>query len=261
MILFNRQSLKALPQQCTTPGGLSVDIYTDMTRQPHLLIAGATGSGKSCVVYGILRELLYRPPGDSPGGAELILIDPKRVELSRFRPLPHCLLYASEPPDMLAALRQGLTLIEKRFKHMQRHGMRQYQGSDVYIIIDELADLMTTARRDVMPLLQRIAQIGRAAKVHLICCTQSPIARIIPTEIKCNFDARLGLRTRSAQDSRNIIGIAGLETLPRFGQGYYMTPERSGLYKLPYVTDADIDQLIDHWTAQEKRSIIDLFRH
>lgn len=230
-----------------TPKGETYKIFEDMTEQTHLLVAGEAGSGKSVVVNGIITTLLYRFPWE----AKLILIDPKRVELSPYKNLPHTICYASEPSDMAYALQYAMDICDSRYAEMQSRGERKYSGGDVYVIIDEWADLMTTQRRTVAPLVQRLAQIGRASKVHVILCTQTPIAKIIPTEIKCNFDSRVGLRTRSAQDSRNILGKTGLELLPRYGQGIYMTPEEETLYKIPYVNDEEQKKLIDWWVGQK----------
>jgi len=232
--------------KCTTPSGTYSSLFYDMSKQNHLLIAGATGSGKSVIVNGIITTLLYRFPHE----ARLILIDPKRVELRPYKNVPHTLKYASEPNDMVEALKLAIRICDDRFKEMQKRGDRLYRGGDVYVIIDEWADLMTTNRRVVAPLVQRLAQIGRASKVHVILCTQTPIAKVIPTEIKCNFDSRVGLRTRSAQDSRNILGYSGLETLPQYGQGIYMTPQEETLYKIPYVTEAEQKRLIEWWVKQ-----------
>ena len=228
------------------PCGQYFDLFADMAKQNHLLVAGATGSGKSVIVNGIITTLLYKAPWD----AQFILIDPKRVELSPYRALPHTIYYASEPNDMVYALQLALRICDNRFREMQKKGLRLYNGGDVYVIIDEWADLMTTNRRVVAPIVQRLAQIGRASKVHVILCTQTPIAKVIPTEIKCNFDSRVGLRTRSAQDSRNILGYSGLEILPQYGQGIYMTPAGETLYKIPFVTEAEQKRLIDWWTRQ-----------
>lgn len=230
-----------------TPGGQYSALYHDMTLQPHLLIAGATGSGKSVVINGIMQAMLTL---HSPAEAQFILIDPKRVELSMYRSLPHTVAYASEPGEPARALQQAIQIIEMRYAAMQRQGVRKYAGADLYVIIDELADLMTTDKRTIQPLLQRIAQIGRAARVHIIAATQCPLASVIPTAIKCNFDSRLGLRTRSAQDSRNILGQPGCETLPRYGSGYYMTPEGISRYKLPMFTDDQINALVTYWTSR-----------
>ena len=237
----------------TTPTGRYSNLYKDMLSQPHLLVAGATGSGKSVVINGIITTALYRLPLNTDNGARFILIDPKRVELSAYRKLPHTLKYASEPEDMINALNYAMNLTEKRYKSMQVSGLKKYDGSDVYVIIDEFADLMTTQRRTVMPLIQRLAQIGRAARVHIILATQTPISRILPTEIKCNFDARVGLRTRSAQDSRNIIGKTGLELLPVYGNGYYMKPGDERYYNIPMVSDEEIDRLVQYWLGEGQK--------
>lgn len=241
-----------MKQAYTTPGGTVYNLYVDALEQPHLLIAGATGSGKSVVINGLIYTLLHRQPGGT-SGAQMILIDPKRVELVQWRNTPHCVLYASEPDTMLSALFRAMDICEARYQHMQRNGVRKYGGPDLYVIVDEFADLMTTQGKTVKPLVQRLAQIGRAARVHLIIATQTPIAKVIPTEIKCNFDSRFGLRARSAQDSRNIIGRAGLEDLPRYGQAVYMTPAGDELYNVPMIPDTDLDQMANWWSSQRRK--------
>ena len=233
-----------------TPGGMTYNLFTDMAKQTHLLVAGATGSGKSVVVNGIINTILRTC---TPNNAQFILIDPKRVELSPYRHLPHTICYASEPEDMISALQYAMTICDKRYIEMQRRSERKYSGGDIYVIIDEWADLMTTNKRAAAPLVQRLAQIGRASKVHVILCTQTPVAKIIPTEIKCNFDSRVGLRTRSAQDSRNILGHSGLEMLPLYGQGVYMTPYGETLYYIPYIDDNEQIRVIEHWNKQTRR--------
>ena len=235
------------PKYYKTPAGQVYTLFNDMAEQPHLLVAGATGSGKSVVVNGIVYNLLHK----GPASAGLILIDPKRVELVQYKDTPHCIMYASEPDTMVQALRKAIQITEARYTEMQRNRERKYSGGDIYVIIDELADLMTTQRKTVQPIIQRLAQIGRAAKIHIIACTQCPLAKVIPTEIKVNFDARVGLRTRCAQDSRNILGVTGCEMLPRYGQGYYMTPEATRLYNIPMYSDEQIDRVIHWWTSTE----------
>lgn len=234
----------------TAPSGTTYNLFSDMAKQNHLLVAGATGSGKSVVINGILTTLLYKFPWQ----VSFILIDPKRVELSPYKNLPHTIKYASEPKDMVSALHLAMNICNTRYKQMEKAGHRLYQGGDIYVIIDEWADLMTTNRRVVAPIVQRLAQIGRASKVHVILCTQTPIAKVIPTEIKCNFDSRVGLRTRSAQDSRNILGYSGLENLPKYGQGIYMTPEGDDLWNIPYVDETEQRRLISWWERQYRRA-------
>lgn len=245
MSIFHRNPR---PVTYVTPGGDFYPLFMNMAEQAHLLIAGATGSGKSVVVNGIIYTLLAH----SPAKVEFILIDPKRVELVQYKPLPHVLQYASEPAQMVQALQYALTVTDRRYKEMSKAGERKYNGADLYIIIDELADLMTTNKRAVMPLIQRLCQIGRAARVHVIAATQCPLATVIPTPIKVNFDSRVALRTRSAQDSRNIIGVTGCECLPRYGQGYYMTPEGLTLYNILMYPEADYKQMIDYWKTNRR---------
>lgn len=227
-------------------------IYTfhkELAAQKHLMIAGATGSGKSVIVNGIVYTLLHRPPLDTADGAQLILIDPKRVELVDYRDTPHCIRYASEPDTMLSALQYALDITEKRFVKMQEEHVKLYTGSDVYVIIDEFADLMTTNAKAVTPIVQRLAQIGRAARVHIILCTQCPLATVIPTKIKANFDSIVGLHTARAQDSRNIIGRKGLEDLPQYGECIFQCPgkEEHGT-NIPMIPDEIIQELLQVWS-------------
>jgi len=235
-----------------SPSGKTYNIYTDALNQPHVLIAGKTGSGKSVVINGMIATALYRHPFDQSGGAQFILIDPKRVELCQYKKMPHTLRYASEPSEMIAALQLAQEITDRRFRKMQSQGKRKYDGGDLYVIIDEFADLMTTQKKVAVPIVQRLAQTGRAARVHLVIATQTPISEVLPTKIKCNFDSRFGLRTRSAQDSRNIIDKKGLETLPEYGMGYYMTPQEEGYHKIPYVKEDELDRLVGWWLEQNR---------
>lgn len=235
-------------KQWITPTMQYYSLYADMLKQTHLLIAGATGSGKSVVINGIVTTSLQY----SPEQVQYILIDPKRVELIDYKLLPHTIVYASEPDSMIQALQRTTNIIEGRYTVMQRQHVKKYQGSNVYIVIDELADLMTTNKKQVQPLIQRIAQIGRAANVHIIAATQCPLSAVIPTPIKVNFDSRVGLRTRSKQDSRNILGCGGCELLPSYGQGYYMTAQGIELYKIPMYDQTTTNALIKHWTRQNR---------
>ena len=123
-----------------TPQGSYYNLFADMLKQPHLLVAGATGSGKSVVINGIITTALK----DSPAAVQFIFIDPKRVELVDYRPLPHTLKYASEPGDMVQALQYAMDTTESRYRAMQARHEKNYSGGAVYVVIDELADLMTT---------------------------------------------------------------------------------------------------------------------
>lgn len=180
-------------------------LLDEMLSSPHLLIAGMTGSGKSV----LLNQLIKRMTG------QLYLIDLKRVELMRYK--RRSCWYADELASSVRCLEHILKLIDKRYKRMQRRGQLVSSQDDVWVCIDELADLMVTARKQVEPLLIRIGQIGRAAKVHLVACTQQPSAGIIPTAIKLNCE-RVALRCQTAAQSRQILDEAGAEKLPQYGK-------------------------------------------
>lgn len=246
-------------KQWRTPAGKTSSFFEKSLQAPHLLIAGTTGSGKSELIRKLIETALYRAPSAISGCAMFILIDLKRVELQEFKDLPHCLRYADTADKAVEALRIALKQTESRFSAMQRKKQTLYDGADLYIIIDEFADLMTTRKKEVVPLIQRIAQIGRAAKVHIILATQTPIAKILPTEIKCNFDYRFGLRTRSAQDSRNILGVNGCENLPKYGEFYYYSPNGLDLYTFKKISNIEIIRLCRHWL--EQMTLFDKFNH
>ena len=183
---------------------MNVDLLDEMLTSPHLLIAGMTGSGKSV----LLNQLISCMNGG------LILIDLKKVELIDHK--PHALAYADSSREAVRILNEVLDGIERRYEIMQQKHIKLWRGSDIWVIIDELADLMVTCRKQVEPLLTRIGQIGRAAKVHLVMATQQPSAKIIPTSIKLNCE-RIALRCMTATQSRQIIEQSGAELLPRVG--------------------------------------------
>ena len=243
--------LHTVPKAYITPSGRVYKPFLELAARPHLLIAGATGSGKSVATNGIILSILLTR---SPASAGFILIDPKKVELVQYAALPHTVRYASEPAAMIQALQIALDETERRYKAMQAERIREYTGPDLFVIVDELADLMTTQKRDALPLLQRLAQIGRAAKVHLIVCTQNVLAVTIPTVLKCNFSTVLGLRTATRAQSRYLIDSPGCETLPdpkKEGAGYGYLRDGADLtklliYKYPESVTAS---LLSWWTS------------
>ena len=222
-------------------------LYNDMLNQTHILIAGATGSGKSVIINGIIATALKK----SHYEVEFILIDPKRVELAEYKNLPHTIAYACEPGDMVKALEDAINCTDSRYNAMARAGVKKWERGKIYVIIDELADLMTTDKKRVMPLIQRLCQIGRAAGVSVIAATQCPLATVIPTPIKVNFDTRIGLHTVTAQHSRNIIEFTGCETLPRYGKAYYITPEGMNVIDVPMIDDAERHAIVEHWLEEK----------
>jgi S-DNA-T family DNA segregation ATPase FtsK/SpoIIIE len=195
-----------------------------------------------------------------------MLIDPKRVELSEYRKLPHTISYASEHDDIIKLLQSAVTLMERRYKEMQRKRLKLYEGKHLYIIFDEFGDLMTTSKKQVEPLIIRLAQLGRAAKIHLILATQNPSRQTITAGIKVNIVSSVALRCREPIESRMILGVKGAELLPRYGHGYYFTPEHTTpqLVPIPLTSDEEINQRIAHWVNQDKKlkNIFSLFtRH
>ena len=244
-----------MPKEWKTPGGTAAAVCLDMLEQPHLLIAGSTGSGKSVLINSIIYTALYK----APCNCELILIDPKRVELIDYKELPHTLIYASEPPEIVETLNRCINLMESRYKILQAEHRKKWNDDEhIYIFIDEFADLMTTQKRETMPQIIRLAQLGRAANLHLILATQRPTRDIINGQIKVNLDSRVALRCPTAQDSRNIINTKGAETLPRYGFGYYLTPKGCELIKIPMTPPEAIAERVQWWEAQKPhKSIFD----
>lgn len=240
-----------VPQAYRTPEGRVYTPFLRLSERPHLLIAGATGSGKSVALNGIITSLLMT---QSPFRCQFVLIDPKKVELIQYACLPHIARYASEHPDIVRSLQWAVEETDRRFSAMQCRGIREYDGPHLYVVIDELADLMVSIKKETLPLLQRLAQIGRAARVHLIACTQNVLAVTIPTVLKCNFSTILGLRTCNAQQSRFLISATGCEMLPdpqREGKGYGFVRDGADLekiliYKYP---DEVLDSLLQWWTT------------
>ncbi len=238
-----------------TPGGSCPTLYGTMTDMPHLLIAGATGSGKSVVINGILYSAMFGLPHFfAKSGRQFILCDPKRVELVQYANLPHTIQYAADTRDILRALRYSIRIMEQRYQIMQSKGIRKWEWGHLYVVIDEWADLVVAAKKQVVPLVQRLTQLGRAACVHVILATQCPLAKILPTEIKVNFTNVLGLHTVTPQQSRNVIGVKGCERLPMYGYGYLQTPEGISPVQIPYVTEDETDQMIQWWKNQVPQS-------
>lgn len=217
-------------------------LFTDILKQPHTLIAGSTGSGKSVLINGLIYDCIF----DSPAKKQLVLIDPKRVELMQYKSLPHTIAYASEQRDIKQLIDYCVRLMDYRYQVMQSYGIKKSSDPHIYIFVDEFADLITTQKRDVIKPLCRIAQLGRAANIHLILATQRPTRDIIDGQIKVNIDSRIALRVPTKQDSRNIINAAGAELLPKFGKAYYLTPDTiyPVLVDIPYIPDEEIASAI-----------------
>lgn len=230
----------------TSMGGQVPALFADMLNQPHLLIAGASGSGKSVLLNGLVCAILRHHPNQK----KMILIDPKRTELNEYARMPHTLRHSTEPDEIIDALHYAMGIVTARYKAMQRRKERTYGGEDVYVIIEEFADLMTTAKKETLPTVQRLCQIGRAAKVHVILVTQCPLATVIPTAVKVNFTAICGLHTATRQQSRNILDMPGLEQLPQYGQCIYQTPSGVWRYDVPYTGYDEIEAVTTFYRKQ-----------
>lgn len=200
-------------------------VVTDLDKMPHLLVAGQTGSGKSVMVNTILTSLLYR---NSPSDLKLILVDPKQVELKPYDEIPHLLTpVITEPEKCISALKWAVAEMERRYKALadvgkrnivEYNNLKKEEGMPyIVIVIDELADLMMMAARDVEALIVRIAQKARAVGIHLVLATQRPSVDVITGLIKANVPARIAFKTTSQVDSRTIIDQVGSEKL--LGQG------------------------------------------
>jgi len=224
-------------------------VYEHMLDQTHLLIGGATGSGKSVLLSGLVWTVMQSEPSQK----KLILIDNKMVEFWRYRNLPHTMRYASDPTDIQNALNFALETIFTRYRYMRAIGSLKFVGAQIYVLIDEFADLMTvpTNKKDTLPVLCRIAQIGRAAGIHLILATQRPTRDIITGQIKVNMDARIALHVSCAMDSKNIIDRVGAEHLPRYGHGLYMCPEfyEPVEVSIPMIDEDRIKRSLAYWRA------------
>jgi DNA segregation ATPase FtsK/SpoIIIE, S-DNA-T family len=200
-------------------------VVADLDKMPHLLVAGQTGSGKSVMINTILTSLLYR---NSPSDLKLILVDPKQVELKPYDDIPHLLTpVITEPEKCISALKWATAEMERRYKALaevskrnigEYNNLKKEEGMPyIVIVIDELADLMMMAARDVEALIVRIAQKARAVGIHLVLATQRPSVDVITGLIKANVPARIAFTTASQVDSRTIIDQMGAEKL--LGQG------------------------------------------
>lgn len=234
---------------------------TDLDRMPHLLIAGATNSGKSVCIHSILMSLLYR---NSPQLLRLVLIDPKRVELSAYNGVPH--LWGEpvivDTGKTLNALKWSLREMDKRYKLLADSGSRNLMSynlgnSDqpmpyIVIVIDELADLMAKHGREIEGPVVRLAQLARAVGIHLILATQRPSVNVITGLIKANVPARIAFKVASQIDSRTIIDMAGAEKLVGTGDMLFlasdnMKPQRlQGGFVSEEEVRAAVDYIIEH---------------
>lgn len=234
----------------------------DLAAMPHMLIAGATGSGKSVMINTLLVSLLYR---NSPADLKLILVDPKRVEMTLYNDIPHLLTpVIVEPPKAISALRWAVAEMERRLKLLSEHGKRNIgeyntqKGIDgmpyIVIIIDEMSDLMLSAAKEVEGLVVRIAQMARAVGIHLVLATQRPSVNVITGIIKANVPGRVALMTTSQVDSRTIIDQSGADKLLGKGDMLYLDPESSKPKRVQgvFLNNKEVKAVTDY--LREKRA-------
>jgi len=234
-------------------------VVTDLTKMPHLLIAGATGTGKSVGLNAMICSLLYGHHADM---LRFLMIDPKRIELSLYDGIPHLLHpVVSEPKEATRALRWAVIEMECRYQILEEAQARNLQGYNkaaeeplpyLVIIIDELADLMIVSSKEVESAITRLAQMARAAGIHLIVATQRPSVDVLTGLIKANFPARISFKVSSKVDSRTILDIMGAERLLGMGDMLFLPPGSSTLERIhgAYVSEKEIVRIVEFLKAQ-----------
>lgn len=218
--------------------------------QAHVLIAGTTGSGKSTLIHKLMWTALSR----TPARTQFILADLKAgLELGRYARLPHTIRFARTAEDALSALDYAIEIMDSRCEQMYKSGEVMWNGSDVYVVIDELGFLLQQCESEALKRLARISRLGRAARIHLLLATQSPNRGKmgIPAVLQQNMTCCVGLKCKTAIESRQIIGLAGCEGLPRYGTAYVtIGPD---LYLLPITPESDdvYRERIAYWMSDK----------
>ena len=236
-------------------------VLADLATMPHLLIAGATGSGKSVCIHSITTCLAFN---NRPEDLRMVMIDPKMVELTRFDGLPHLLGPVETDLERLGGVLRWVTReMETRYEKFAAAGARHLNDYNkkssakdrlprIVILIDELADMMLSAPDETERTITRLAQMARATGIHLVIATQRPSVDVVTGLIKANFPARISFAVTSQVDSRVILDQPGAETLLGRGDMLYMAPDSSKLVRVQgcFVSDQEIRGLIDHWREQ-----------
>lgn len=258
------------------PIGLGRDIsgepiVADLSRMPHLLVAGATGSGKSVCINGIITSLLMKA---KPHEVKLMMIDPKMVELNVYNGIPHLLIpVVIDPKKASQALKKVVDEMERRYELFSSTGTRNIEGYNdivrrrakkkneelqplpyIVVIVDELADLMMVAPRDVEEAITRLAQMARAAGIHLIIATQRPSVDVITGVIKANIPSRIAFSVSSQVDSRTILDMAGAEKLLGQGDMLFLPAGDSKPTRIQgaFLSDEEVERLVEYSISQQK---------
>ncbi|MQC16698.1 MAG: DNA translocase FtsK [Chloroflexi bacterium] len=262
-------------QQLAKKGGLPLAlgagvsgeaVVADLAKMPHVLIAGATGAGKSVMLNAIIASLLTN---FSPEQLRLVMIDPKRVELTGYAPIPH-LAYSEIIVDMdrvVGTLQAVINEMETRYRKFAQVGVRnieRYNEKEArpipywVVIIDELADLMLAAPYQVEHQLVRLAQLARATGIHLVVATQRPSVDVITGLIKANFPTRIAFAVSSQVDSRTILDQAGAEKLLGRGDMLYLAPDAQKPKRVQgvYVSDEEIESIVSFWTQDRFKTLV-----
>ena len=277
--LLESPEYQAMVQKGGLPIALGRDVrgnavVTDLAKMPHVLIAGATGSGKSvCINTIICCLLMYQ----SPEKLRLILVDPKRVELTSYGAAPHLAFshVVTEPDEVVGVLGVVVAEMERRYKRLETCGARNLAAYNALpttvrqmpywvVVLDELADMMMAAPVDVEQQIVRLAQLARAVGIHLVVATQRPSVDVVTGLIKANFPSRIAFATTSQTDARVIMDRAGAEKLLGRGDMLLMTSDSIKARRVQgaYVSDAEIERLIEAWSPptaaeEEERPTLD----
>ena len=252
---------------------LGNDVIADLSKMPHLLIAGSTGSGKSVALNAMLVSLLCSL---KPTELKLIIIDPKRLEFAAYDGIGHLLFpIVTETKKAIPILKWVVQTMEKRYEIMAKHGVRNLADYQMVaqrnkemetmplmvVIIDELADLMMTAGKAVEDSIARIAQMARAAGIHMIIATQRPSVDVITGMIKVNFPNRVAFKVTSKIDSRTILDAGGAEKLLGRGDMLFLDASKSHLVRVhgAYISDQEIHDVVAQIKRQCKAQYLDIF--
>lgn len=242
-------------------------VAADLTKMPHLLVAGATGSGKTACLNSMIASILLH---NTPDDVRFVMIDPKRVELTSFNEIPHLLAPVVVEADKAVKALRWLTMeMDRRYRLFADQGARNIEAFNkdkqtgeampyVVLIVDELADLMIVASDEVEHTLCRLAQLARATGIHLVVATQRPSVDVITGLIKANFPTRISFAVTSQVDSRTILDTVGAEKLLGRGDMLYMPTDAAKPKRLQgtFLSDAEIDRVVSFWGNQRRLDMI-----